>query len=208
MIGQEDILIDITVPAATDTQTCGFQVLQYHAIIGSTFAQRPEVLREGEAVLQQFIQETILIQLQQVNRETTEQYYKEVRLKLQQPEWGVPLRTHPTWPDIQTLPRKRKPPVQSRTVNNTIWNDQIDRKEIRQMQLRGSCPHISDTVNPSPALARDMEAQKITQESTDQLQQTHRWLEESTTVDRFNSPAHTERKQISAQTAAAQRSTT
>ena len=78
-IGQEVILIDITVPAATDTQTCGLRTLQYHAIIGSIFAQRPEVLREEGAVLQQFIQETVLTQLQQVNRETTEKYYKEVR---------------------------------------------------------------------------------------------------------------------------------
>jgi hypothetical protein len=54
LIGQEDILIDITVPVATDTQTCKLRVLQYHAIIGSTFAQCPEVLREGGAVLQQF----------------------------------------------------------------------------------------------------------------------------------------------------------
>ena len=73
-IGQEVILVDITVPALTDTQTCGLRVLQYHAIIGSIFAQHPEVLREGGAVLQQFIQETVLTQLQQVNRETTEQY--------------------------------------------------------------------------------------------------------------------------------------
>ena len=32
-------------------------------------------------------------------------------------------------------------------------------------------------------------------------------IESATTVDRFNSPAHTEQKQISAQTAAAQRAT-
>ena len=43
--GQEDILIDITVPAGRDTQTCGLRVLQYHAIIGNAFAARPEILR-------------------------------------------------------------------------------------------------------------------------------------------------------------------
>ena len=180
MIGQEDILIDITVPAATDTQTRGLRVLQYHAIIGSVFAQRPKVLQEGGAVLQQFIQETVLTQLNQVNRESTEKYYQEVRQQLQQPEWGVPLRTHPTWPDIQTLPRKRKPPVQSRTVSNHNWNDQMDRKEIRQMQLWESRPNIPDTVQSSSAPAQDMEAQESTQESTAQLQRIHRWLDEST----------------------------
>jgi hypothetical protein len=72
---------------------------------------------------------------------------------------GVPLRTHPTWPDIQTLPRKRKRPEKSRTVNNHNWND---------------------TVQSSPAPARDMEAPIITQEATAQLQQIHRWLDEST----------------------------
>jgi hypothetical protein len=77
-------------------------VLQYHAILGNTFAQRQEVLREGGAVLQQFLKEVVLTKLQQVHIETTEQYYNEVRIKLQQPEWGVPLQTHPTWPDIQT----------------------------------------------------------------------------------------------------------
>ena len=130
-IGEEDILVDITVPALTDTQTCGLRVLQYHAIIGSIFAQHPEVLREGGAVLQQFIQETVLTQLQQVNRETTEQYYQEMRQKLQHPEWEVPLRTHQTWPDIQNLPRKRKPSVSCRKVNNHNWHDQMDRKELR-----------------------------------------------------------------------------
>ena len=35
---QEDVLIDITVPATTDTQICGLRALQYHAIIGETFA--------------------------------------------------------------------------------------------------------------------------------------------------------------------------
>ena len=44
--GQEDILIDITVPAGRDHQTCGLRVLQYHAIIGNSFATRPAILRE------------------------------------------------------------------------------------------------------------------------------------------------------------------
>jgi hypothetical protein len=56
----------------------------------------------------------------------------------------------------------------------------MDRKELRQMQLRESRPHILDTANPSPAWARDMEAPDPTQESIDQLQQLQRWLDEST----------------------------
>ena len=70
--GQEDILIDITVPAGRDTQTCGLRVLQYHAIIGNAFATRPEILREGEETLQTYIKETVFPQIQQVNIETTE----------------------------------------------------------------------------------------------------------------------------------------
>ena len=108
-LGREDILIDITVPAGRDTQTCGLRVLQYHAIIGNAFATRPEILREGEEILQNFIKETVFPQIQQVNAETTETYYNEMRLHLQQTEWGVLLRTHPTWLDIQSIPRKRKP---------------------------------------------------------------------------------------------------
>ena len=72
--GQEDILIDITVPASRDTQTCGLRVLQNHAIIGNAFATRPEILREGEVTLQTFIKETVFPQIQQVNMETTETY--------------------------------------------------------------------------------------------------------------------------------------
>ena len=71
-------MIDITVPAATDTQTCGLRVLQYLAIIGETFAQSPGVLKEGGEALQQFIVEVVLPQLHQVNRATTAQYYEEV----------------------------------------------------------------------------------------------------------------------------------
>ena len=114
MTKQEDVLIDVTVPATTDTQTCGLRALQYHAIIGETFAQSPGVLKEGGETLQQFIVNVVLPQLQQVNLATTKQYYEAVRSKLHQPNWGVPLRTHPTWPVIQTLPRKRKPPMQRR----------------------------------------------------------------------------------------------
>ena len=147
--GQEDILIDITVPAGRDTQTCRLRVLQYHAIIGNAFATRPEILREGEAILQQFIQETVFPQIQQVNADTTETYYNEMRLHLQQTEWGALLRTHPTWPDIQSMPRKQKPPVQSRTANNHTGNEQIYRKELRQMQLWKTRPHLLDTTNSS-----------------------------------------------------------
>ena len=65
--GQEDILIDITVPIGRDTQTCGIRVLQYHAIIVNAFATRPEILRAGEETLQTYIKETVFPQLQQVN---------------------------------------------------------------------------------------------------------------------------------------------
>ena len=87
-LGREDILIDITVPAGRDTQTCGLRVLQYLAIIGNAFATRPEVLREGEEVLQKIIKEIVFPQIQQVNSETTETYHNEMRLHLQQTEWG------------------------------------------------------------------------------------------------------------------------
>ena len=56
----------------------------------------------------------------------------------------------------------------------------MDRKELRQMQLWEPRPHLLDTANPSLDLARDMEAQEPTQESTDQLQEIQRWLYEST----------------------------
>ena len=96
----DDVLIDITVQAAADTQTCGLRVLQYHAIIGKTFAQSPGVLKEGDKTLQKFIVGVVLPQLHQVNRATITQYYEAVRVKLQQPDWGVPLCTHPTWPEV------------------------------------------------------------------------------------------------------------
>ena len=88
-------------------------MLQYHAIIGIAFATRPEILREGEVTLQTFIKGTVFPQIQQVNMETTKTYYNGMRLHLQQTEWVALLRTHPTWPDIQSLPRKRKPPMHS-----------------------------------------------------------------------------------------------
>ena len=88
---------------------------------------------------------------------------------------GVLLRTHPTWPDIQSIPRKRKPPAQSRT-----GNEQIDCKELRQLQLWESCSHLLDTTNSSLELARDRKVQEPTQESTAQLRQIQRWLDEST----------------------------
>ena len=96
----DDVLIDVTVQATEDSQTRGLRVLQYHAIIGSTFAQSPGVLKEGGEALQQYIVEVVLPQLRQVNRATTTQYYEVVRVKLQQTDWGVPLRTHPTWPEV------------------------------------------------------------------------------------------------------------
>ena len=80
-------LIDITLPAATDTQTCRLRVLQYLAIIWEAFAQSPVVLREGGEALQQFIVDVVLPQLQQVNLATTQQYYEAVRAKLHQPIW-------------------------------------------------------------------------------------------------------------------------
>jgi hypothetical protein len=57
---QDDVLIDITVQAASDTQTCGLRALQYHAIIGETFAQSRGVLKEGGKTLQKFIVEVVL----------------------------------------------------------------------------------------------------------------------------------------------------
>ena len=114
-----------------------------------------------------------------------------MRLQLQQTEWGVPLCTHPTWPDIQTIQRKRKPPVQSRTENTSTWNDQMDRKELRRMQLWEPRPHLSDTADPSLYLARDMEAQKPTQESFDQLQEIQRWMDEST-LEEIQEPLQTQ----------------
>ena len=85
--------------------------------------------------MQTFIKEFILPQIQQVNAETTETYYKEMRLHLHQTERMALLRTHPTWPDIQSLPRKRKSTVQSKTAKIHNGEEQIYRKEFRQMQL-------------------------------------------------------------------------
>ena len=110
-------------------------MLQYHAIIGNAFATRPEILREGEETLQTYFKETVFTQLQQVNLETTKTYYNEMRAHLQQTEWAALLRTHPTWPDILSLPRKRKLPRHSRMANNHPGEEQIHRKELRQMQL-------------------------------------------------------------------------
>ena len=123
--GQEDILIDITVPAGRDTQTCGLRALQYHAIIGNAFAARPEILREGEVTMQTFVKEFILPQIQQVNAETTETYYNSMRLHLQQTEKTALLRTHLTWPDIQSLSRKRKSTRQTKTASNHNGEEQI-----------------------------------------------------------------------------------
>jgi hypothetical protein len=96
----DNVLIDITVQAASDTQTCGLRVLQYHAIIGKTSAQSPGVLKEGGDLLQQFIVEVVLPQLYQVNLATMTQYYEAIRAKLHPPNWSVPLQTHPTWPEV------------------------------------------------------------------------------------------------------------
>ena len=65
-------------------------------------------------------------------------------------------------------------------MNNSNWKAQTDRKEMGQLQLWESRPNTPDTVQSSPAPARDMEAQDNTQESTAQLQQIHRRLDEST----------------------------
>ena len=48
------------------------------------------------------------------------------------------------------------------------------------MQLWKSRPPLLDTANSSLDLVRDMEAQEPTQESTAQLRQIQRWLDEST----------------------------
>jgi hypothetical protein len=170
----------IPVPAGRGTQTCGLRVLQYHAIIGNAFAACPEILREGEVTMQKFIKDSVLPQIQQVNAETTETYYNEMRLHLQQTERMALLRTHPTWPDIQSLPRKRKSTMQSQTANNHNGEEQIYRKELRQMQLWEPRLHLLEQNNSSVERTRDMEIQVPTQESTMQLQQIQRWLDEST----------------------------
>ena len=139
------------IPAATDTQTCGLWALQYHAIIGETFAQSPSVLKKGGEALQQFIVDVILPQLQQVNLFTAKQYYKVVRAKLHQPNLVVPLRTHLIWPDIQTLPRKHKPPMQSRQETKSTRSDQAARRELRQMRLWETRPQNQMTDDSSPA---------------------------------------------------------
>ena len=154
-------------------------MLQYHAIIGNSFATRPAILREGEETLQTYIKEIVFPQIQQVNIETTETYYREMRLRLQQTEWEVMLRTHPTWPDILSLSRKRKLPTHSRKANNQSGEEQTYSKELRQMQLWEPRRHSMDQPDSSLERTQVMEAQAPTQESDMALQQIHRWLDDS-----------------------------
>ena len=176
----DDVLIDITVQAAADTQTCGLRVLQYHAIIGKTFAQSPGILKDGGEALQQFIVEVVLPQLHQVNWATTTEYYEGVRVKLQQPDWGVPLRTHPTWPEVQTLTRKRKSLKSNRQENQPTRGAQAARREMRQMQLWETRPQDHMAADSSPAGGHSTGNLEPLQTSENQLQQVHRWLAEST----------------------------
>ena len=75
--------------------------------------------------IQEFIKESVLPQIKQVNAETTKTYYNEMRLHQQQTERMALLRTHSTWPDIQSLPRKRKSTVQSKTAKIHNGEEQI-----------------------------------------------------------------------------------
>ena len=59
------------------------------------------------------------------------------------------------------------------------------------MQLWESRLHHPDTANSSLDLGRDMEAQEPTQESTDQLQQIQRCLDEST-LEEMQEPPQTQ----------------
>ena len=135
---------------------------------------------EGDETLQTYIKETVFPQIQQVNLETTETYYKEMRLRLQQTEWVVMLRTHPTWPDILSLPRQRKLPTHSKKANNHSGEEQTYRKELRQMQLWEPRRHSMDQPDSAVERTQVMEAPAPTQKTNMALQQIHRWLEEST----------------------------
>ena len=70
--------------------------------------------------------------------------------------------------------------MHSKTANNHTGKEQIYRKELRQMQLWEPRLHSLDQNYSSVERARDMEVQAPTQESAMQLQQIHRWLDEST----------------------------
>ena len=85
-----------------------------------------------------------------------------MRLHLQQTEKTALLRTHPTWPDIQFLPRKRKSTVQSNTANNHNGEEQLYRKELRQMQLWEPRLHPLDQSNSYVERTSDMEIQELT----------------------------------------------
>ena len=93
----------------------------------------------------------VLPQLQQVNLATTKQHYEAVRVKLHLPNWGVSLQTHPIWPDIQTLPRKRKHPMQNQQETKFTRSDQAARREMRQMQLWETRPQDQMADVSSPA---------------------------------------------------------
>ena len=103
-----------------------------------------------------------------------------MRLHLQQTERTALLYTHPTWPDIQSLSRKRKSTRQTKTANNRSGGEQIYRKELRQMQLWEPRVHLLEQKNSTVERTRDTEVQVPTQESIVQLQQIQRWLDEST----------------------------
>ena len=70
--------------------------------------------------------------------------------------------------------------MHSRTANNHTGEEQIYRKELRQMQLWEPRLHLLDQTNSSVERARDMEAQEPAQDLTMQLRQIQRWLDEST----------------------------
>ena len=111
----------------------------------------PRCTEGGGEALQQFIVEVVLPQLHQVNRDTTTQCYETVRVKLQQTDWGVPLRTHPTWPEVQTLSRKRKTTKSNRSEDLPTRGAQAARREMRQMQLWETRPQDHRAADSSPA---------------------------------------------------------
>ena len=141
---------------------------------------RPGVLKKGGEALQQYIVEVVLPQLRQVNRATTTQYYEVVRVKLQQTDWGVPLRMHPTWPEVQTLSRKRKTTKSNRPKDLPTRGAQAARREMRQMQLWETRSQDHRAADSSPAGGHSTGNLEPIQTSENQLQQVHRWLAEST----------------------------
>ena len=95
-------------------------------------------------------------------------------------ELGCAPPNTPTWPEVQALPRKRKPPIPSRQETQPIRSDQAATKEIRQMQLWETRSRDHTAADSSPAWGHSTVNPESLQMSDSLLQQIHRWLEEST----------------------------